>query len=150
MMNVLQRLPFLARCFDMGFHQNPQITSEKATRFKAKRDTWYFMSVSLYNPSNYLSLITKFQLTARVMGASSGGQDDLWLRVKGNSTEWHNALPCEQTWKKSPCEMVFAWATSAAKWFNKTTVGSTVSSGAGRYFSYLTKIGNATNVEAQV
>lgn len=46
--------------------------------------------------------------------------------------------------------MVFAWATSAANWFNKTTVGSTVSSGAGRYFSYLTKIGNATNVEAQV
>lgn len=38
MTNVLQRLPWLAGCFDMGFHQNPQITSEKATRFKAKQD----------------------------------------------------------------------------------------------------------------
>lgn len=30
---------------------------------------------------------------------------------------------------KSPCEMVFAWATSAAKWINKATAGSRVSSG---------------------
>lgn len=132
MMNVLPRLHF-ARCFDMGFHQNPQISSEKATRFKAKQDIWYFMSVSLYNPWHYLSLITK--LAAHYL---SKGSQQWWTRrlVAGGPL---NGLYMLTGLKRILREMVFARATSAAKWFNKTAAGSPVSSGAGAIFCYLTK-----------
>ena len=72
-----------ARCFDTGFHQNPQITCETAARLKATQDRSDVVSVSFCNHRGYFSLIAGLQLGVRVTGASSGGQCDSWLRVRG-------------------------------------------------------------------
>lgn len=132
---------FFTRCFDMGCHWNPQIKSRELHSLKLNRThdiscriLCAIPDIVCHSSPSYSSLLEWWE-------PAVCGQDDLWLRVKGNSAEWHKAFSCSQAWQNPPVKWCLHGRLQLQNGLTRLQLAA-LWAAVWRYFSYLTTIGN--------